>query len=205
MTTVANKITRETWYGAYSYYRKHKKLFEALKETSFEDDVAYKAKREFDEAHSRWLDYAVDAVKRDTSTECSLGLAIDEMCRYAHTKPIDLTEFTAEEILRARLRERLPKVGYDFFEGSDELNYVVSDDFFAPLHVQTELEIAHAAFFAPRITECCNAINGYERQDKALLTLGLSLSQIVWLHVTGNIQYGLFAQSRSDVPVRQLP
>lgn len=205
MTTVANKITRETWYGAYSYYRKHKKLFEALKETPFEDDVAYsKTKREFDEAHSRWLDYAVDAVKRDTSTERSLGLAIDEMCRYAHTKPIDLSEFTAEEILRARLRERLPKVEYDFFEDDSDLE-CSDDDFFAPLQAQTELEIEHAAFFAPRITECCNAINKYQRQDKALLTLGLSLSQIVWLHVTGNIQYGLFAQSRSDVPARQLP
>lgn len=213
MTTVANKITRETWYGAYSYYRKHKKLFEALKETPFEeDDAAYnKTKREFDDAHSRWLDYAVDAIKKDTGLERGLGLVIDEICRYAHTKPIDLTEFSAEEILRARLRERLPKVGYDFFEDSDEFessnecNYIVSDDFFAPLQAQTELEIAHATFFTPRITECRNAINDYERQDKALLTLGLSLSQIVWLHVTSNIQYGLFAQSRSDVPARQLP
>lgn len=205
MTTVANKITRETWYGAYSYYRKHKKLFEALKETPFEDDVAYsKTKREFDEAHSRWLDYAVNAIKKDTGIERGLGLAIDEMCRYAHTKPIDLAEFTAQEILRARLRDRLPKAEFDF-ESSDELNYASSDDFFAPLYAQAELEIEHAAFFEPRITQCWNVINAYEGQDKILLTSGLSLSQIVWLHVTGNIQYGLFAQSRADVPARQLP
>lgn len=198
MTTVANKITRETWYGAYSFYRKHKKLFKAMKETPFEDDAAYnKTKRELDDAHSRWLDYAVDAIKKDTGLKRSLGLVIDEMCRYAHTKPIDLTEFTAEEILRARLREKLPTVGYDFFEGNN--------DFFSYIQERTELEIAQDAFFTPRITECRNAINEYERQDKALLTLGLSLSQIVWLHVTSNIQYGLFAQSRSDVPARQLP
>lgn len=205
MTTVANKITRKTWYGAYSYYRKHKKLFEVLKETPFEDDAAYiKAKREFDDAHSHWLDYAVDAVKNDINSNLSLGLVIDEMCRYAHTKPIDLTEFTAEEILRARLRERLPKAEFDF-ESSDELDYALCDDFFDPLYEQAELELEHAAFFTPRVTQCRNVMNDYERQDKALLTLGLSLSQIVWLHVTGNIQYGLFAQSRSDVPARQLP
>ena len=186
--TSASKITRNTWVNTYRAYRALKKAEKAYKDAGHKYEKYIEPAKAYDKAHNEWLDWAVDVIRNDTGEPHSVGLIIDEMCRYAHTKPIDLSAFTPREQMLARLRDKLPP-------NSSWLNGLI------PFREPS----TNPECWTDRVNACHKQIEYYQALDKQLLILGLSLSQIVWLHATDNIYYGTFQQGRSEAPVRKLP
>ena len=186
--TAASKISKNTWKNTYRAYRSLKKAQKEYEDAGNDYEKYIGLAKAYDDAHRVWLDWAVDAIRADTGQPHSVGLVIDEMCRYAHTKPVDLSVFTAREKLIARLRDKLP-------HNASWLNGLIT--FREPT--------TNPEYWTSRVDECARLIKEGNEWDNSLLVHGLSLSQIVWLHATDSIHYGSFTQSRAEAPARKLP